>query len=284
MSGADIPILSSIGSLAVSSAAWIVDIWGVMHNGARAFEPAAEACAKFRQRGGIVLLLSNAPRPFTAVVAQLDALGVARTAYDTGVTSGDVTRAMIASWQGRPLLHIGPARDRGLFEGFALDFVDAYRAEALVCSGLDDDSKETPKDYTRLFEGLVARGVPMLCANPDLVVERGDKLVYCAGALAAEYAALGGRVSYAGKPHLPVYERALAAIDCLSGDPVAKDQVLAIGDGIETDLLGAHVAGLRSVFIASTIHAPDGLSADTLARLFAARPFAPVAALAALAW
>src|SRR5262245_24075481 len=278
MSGADIPILSSIGSLAVSSAAWIVDIWGVMHNGARAFEPAAEACTKFRQRGGNVLLLSNAPRPFAAVVAQLDALGVARTAYDTGVTSGDVTRAMLASWQGRPLLHIGPARDRGLFEGFALDFVDAPRAEVLVCSGLDDDSKETPKDYTRLFEGLVARRVPMLCANPDLVVERGDKLVYCAGALAAEYAALGGGVSYAGKPHWPVYERALAAIDSLSGGPVAKDQVLAIGDGIETDLLGAHLAGLRSVFIASTIHAPDGLSGDTLARLFAARPFAPVAA------
>ena len=284
MSGTDIPILPSIRELAGSSEAWIVDIWGVMHNGARAFEAAGEACAKFRQAGGSVLLLSNAPRPFTAVVSQLDGFGVARTAYDAGLTSGDVTRTMIAPWQGRPVLHIGPARDRGLFEGFAVDFADALVAEVIVCSGLFDDSKETPQDYAEPFAGLVARRVPMICANPDLMVERGDKLVYCAGALAAEYAAIGGEVSYAGKPHWPVYERALAAIDALRGRPVAKDKVLAIGDGIETDLRGAYGAGLRSVFIASAVHAPEGLGPAMLQQLFRSRPFAPVAALPALAW
>jgi len=284
MRGTDIPILPSISDLALSSEAWIVDIWGVMHNGARAFARAGDACAKFRQAGGIVLLLSNAPRPFAAVVAQLDGFGVARTAYDTGVTSGDVTRTMIASWQGRPVLHIGPARDRGLFEGFAIDFADALGAEVIVCSGLFDDTKETPQDYAALFADLVARRVPMICANPDLMVERGDTLVYCAGALAAEYAALGGEVSYAGKPHWPVYERALATINALAGRAVAKAKVLAIGDGIETDLRGAHLAGLRSVFIASTIHAPEGLNAAMLQQLFRSRPFAPVAALPALAW
>jgi HAD superfamily hydrolase (TIGR01459 family) len=284
MRGPEIPILPSISGLAGSSEAWIVDIWGVMHNGARAFETAGEACGKFRQAGGIVLLLSNAPRPFTAVVSQLDGFGVARTAYDAGVTSGDVTRTMIAPWQGRPVLHIGPARDRGLFEGFAVDFADAPVAEVIVCSGLFDDSKEAPQDYAELFAGLVARRVPMICANPDLMVERGDKLVYCAGALAAEYAAIGGEVSYAGKPHWPVYERALAAIDAHRGRSVAKDKVLAIGDGIETDLRGAYVAGLRSVFIASAIHAPEGLSPAMLQQLFQSRPFAPVAALPALAW
>jgi HAD superfamily hydrolase (TIGR01459 family) len=284
MSGTDIPILPSIRELAGSSEAWIVDIWGVMHNGARAFEAAGEACAKFRQAGGSVLLLSNAPRPFTAVVSQLDGFGVARTAYDAGVTSGDVTRTMIKPWQGRPVLHIGPARDRGLFDGFAIDFADAAAAEVIVCSGLFDDSKQTPQDYGELFAGLVARGVPMICANPDLVVERGDKLVYCAGALAADYAAIGGEVSYAGKPHLPVYERALAAINALKGRAVAKDKVLAIGDGIDTDLRGAYVAGLRSVFIASAVHAPDGLSPAVLQQLFQSRAFAPVAALPTLAW
>jgi HAD superfamily hydrolase (TIGR01459 family) len=284
MSGTDIPILASIRDLAGSTEAWIVDIWGVMHNGARAFEAAAEACAKFRQAGGSVLLLSNAPRPFTAVVSQLDGFGVARTAYDAGVTSGDVTRTMIAPWQGRPVLHIGPARDRGLFDGFAIDFADAVAAEVIVCSGLFDDSTETPQDYAELFAGLVARRVPMICANPDLVVERGDKLVYCAGALAADYAAIGGEVSYAGKPHWPVYERALAAIDALKGHAVAKDKVLAIGDGIDTDLRGAHVAGLRSVFIASAVHTPEGLSPAVLQQLFRSRPFAPVAALPALVW
>ncbi|HXE68684.1 MAG TPA: TIGR01459 family HAD-type hydrolase [Hyphomicrobiaceae bacterium] len=284
MSGTEIPILPSIRGLAGSCEAWIVDIWGVMHNGARAFETAGDACAKFRQAGGIVLLLSNAPRPFTAVVSQLDGFGVARTAYDAVVTSGDVTRAMIAPWQGRPVLHIGPARDRGLFEGFAVDFADALVAEVIVCSGLFDDSKQTPQDYAELFAGLVARRVPMICANPDLMVERGDKLVYCAGALAAEYAAIGGEVSYAGKPHWPVYARALTAIDARKGRSVAKDKVLAIGDGIETDLRGAYVAGLRSVFIASAIHAPEGLSPAMLQQLFRSRPFAPVAALAALTW
>jgi|SRR5262245_7306583 len=284
MSGPEIPILTSIGGLAGSSEAWIVDIWGVMHNGASAFAAAGEACSKFRQAGGVVLLLSNAPRPFLAVVSQLDGFGVARAAYNAGVTSGDVTRAMIAPWRGRRVLHIGPARDRGLFEGFAIDFADAFGAEVVVCSGLFDDTKETPQDYAELFAGLVARRVPMICANPDLMVERGDRLVYCAGALAAEYAAIGGEVSYAGKPHWPVYERALAAIDALCGRSVAKDKVLAIGDGIETDLRGAHVAGLRSVFIASAIHAPAGLNPAMLQELFRSRPFAPVAALPALAW
>jgi len=284
MSRTPIPILTSISSLASGSEAWIVDIWGVMHNGARAFQMAADACRTFRQQGGSVLLLSNAPRPFTAVVAQLDGLGVARAAYDAGVTSGDVARQMIATWQGRPLLHIGPARDRGLFEGLTLDFADANRAAVIVCSGLFDDTKETPQDYAELFAGLIARRVPMICANPDLVVERGDRLVYCAGALAAEYAAMGGEVSYAGKPHWPVYERALAVLDELRGRSTAKAKVLAIGDGIETDLRGAHIAGLRSVFIASAIHAPEGLNSATLGKLFHARPFAPIAALAALAW
>ena len=284
MSGREIPILPSISGLAGSSEAWIVDIWGVMHNGVRAFETAGAACAKFRQAGGIVLLLSNAPRPFTAVVSQLDGFGVARTAYDAGLTSGDVTRTMIAPWQGRPILHIGPARDRGLFEGFALDFADALVAEVIVCSGLFDDSKETPQDYAELFAGLVARRVPMICANPDLMVERGDQLVYCAGALAAEYAAIGGEVSYAGKPHWPVYERALAAIDALRGRPVAKDKVLAIGDGIETDLRGAYVAGLRFGLHRQCHSCPRGVGPSHAAQLFRSRPFAPVAALPALAW
>jgi HAD superfamily hydrolase (TIGR01459 family) len=154
----------------------------------------------------------------------------------------------------------------------------------VLCSGLYDDDRETPADYAELLGTLAERGVPMLCANPDIVVERGNKLLYCAGALAEHYAAGGGQVSYAGKPHLPVYERVLAEIERLADRPVEKDRVLCIGDGIETDLAGAHAAGLRSVFVASPIFAPDGLSAAVLDGLFAERPFAPVAAMPALAW
>jgi HAD superfamily hydrolase (TIGR01459 family) len=279
-----VPILPSIAPLADTSQAWIVDVWGVMHNGARAYRAAGDACRRFRAKGGIVMLLSNAPRPFSAVVPHMSALGVDPEAYDAGVTSGDATREMIADWQGRPLLHIGPERDRGLFEGLDVNFSSAEKAGVIVCSGLYDDTKETPADYASLWQGLLARQVPMICANPDILVERGAQLIYCAGALAADYEAKGGKVTYAGKPYRPIYDRTLREIARLKGRPVAKSDILCIGDGVETDLKGAYNAGLRSVLIASPIFLPDGLSASTLGRLFADRPFAPIAALPALAW
>jgi HAD superfamily hydrolase (TIGR01459 family) len=284
MTVAAIPILSSIAGLASACDAWIVDIWGVMHNGARAHQVACEACGKFRAGGGIVVLLSNAPRPFADVAPHLERLGVPREAYDLGVTSGDVTRGMLEAWRGRSVLHIGPERDKGLLEGLDLRPVTAEAAEVALCSGLFDDTTETPEDYAALFTGLLARRVPMICANPDLVVERGEQLVYCAGALAAAYAAEGGEVAYAGKPHGRIYERTLAAIVGLKGRAVPNERILAIGDGIETDLRGAHGAGVRSVFIASGVHVPGGLNEKTLAELFGNRPFAPVAAMPTLVW
>ena len=283
MTSAAIPILSSISELACACDAWIVDIWGVMHNGARAFAAAGEACRRFRRRGGIVMLLSNAPRPFRAVVQQMSALGVDPEAYDGGVTSGDVTRGLLEAWSDRPLLHIGPERDKGLFEGLAPRLTKPEEAQAIVCSGLWDDTSETPADYAGLFGALAARRVPMICANPDMVVERGDKLVYCAGAMAAVYEEKGGEVIYAGKPHLPIYERTFAAIARIAGAAVARERILTIGDGVDTDLLGAHRAGLRSVFIASAVHVPGGLDARVLEALFASRPYRPIAALPALA-
>jgi HAD superfamily hydrolase (TIGR01459 family) len=279
-----IPILSSIADLAASSDAWIVDIWGVMHNGARAYPAAADACARFRAAGGTVVLLSNAPRPFAEVVPHMIALGVPAAAYDAGVTSGDVTRQMLEASQGQRLLHIGPERDRGLLTGLELRPATAAEADIVLCSGLYDDEHETPADYAGVLATLAARGVPMICANPDIVVERGNKLIYCAGALAADYAARDGEVTYAGKPHLAVYERVLTEIARLRGRPVERHRVLCIGDGIETDLEGAHAADLRSLFVASPIFAPNGLSEAVLADLFADRPFAPVAAMPALAW
>jgi HAD superfamily hydrolase (TIGR01459 family) len=211
-------------------------------------------------------------------------LGVPPEAYDAGVTSGDATRDMIGAFQGRRLLHIGPERDAGLFAGLDIDLSPPETAEIVLCSGLYDDTRETPADYAETFRPLLGRGVPMICANPDVVVERGHTLVYCAGALAADYEAGGGRVTYAGKPHLPIYARTEAEIARIRGRAVGKEKVLCIGDGIETDLAGAHAAGLRSLFIASPIFAPNGLDAAVLGELFADRPFAPVAAMTALAW
>jgi HAD superfamily hydrolase (TIGR01459 family) len=284
MTAPTIAMQSSIAHLAPEFDAWLVDIWGVMHNGARAFKAACAATGTFRANGGVVVLISNAPRPFPAVARHLDALGVPAHAYDTGVTSGDVTRGLIELWQGRAILHIGPERDRGLFAGFDVRLTPAEAADGVVCSGLYDDTRETPADYAPLFDGLLARRIPMICANPDIVVERGSQLVYCAGALAAAYAAKGGAVLYAGKPHLPIYTRAFAAIDTIAGRHIPKNRILAIGDGINTDLLGAHDAGIRSLFIASAVHLPGGLEERALSDLFVSRPFQPIAALASLAW
>lgn len=284
---ADIPILSSIAPLAVGRTAWLVDIWGVMHNGVTPFLPAADACARFRRGGGTVLLLSNAPRPAASVVEQLDRIGVPREAYDTILTSGDASREMIqrAAEAGRAIGHIGPERDRGLFEG-AADPVPMAKAQTVVCSGLYDDERETPETYIEILALLKKRGVDMICANPDLTVERGGRIIYCAGALAKAYEDMGGAVAYAGKPYLPVYDLAFERLEALRGTAIPRGEVLAIGDGVGTDIAGAAAAGIDSVYVASGVHAGPGgrIDASTVAEIFADTEGWPIAAMNGLAW
>lgn len=281
-----IPVLTAIAPLAHSTTAWLVDIWGVMHNGVTPFAEAVAACERFRSSGGLVLLLSNSPRPAAGVTAQLDQIGVARSAYDGIVSSGDATRRLIAEWGARAVFHLGPERDRPLFDGLPVRIVNADQAEGVVCSGLFDDSTETPDDYREILTGLRGRDLPMICANPDLRVERGGQIIYCAGAIAAAYADIGGKVTYAGKPYLPVYEMAFAELQTLSGTALDRGLVLAIGDGVKTDIAGAASAGIRSVYIASAIHMGDdqALDASTLSRLFPEPAGRPVAAMAQLSW
>jgi HAD superfamily hydrolase (TIGR01459 family) len=279
-----IPILSSIASLAPGYDAWLCDVWGVMHNGVHAFPGAVEACRRFRDRGGVVLLLSNAPRPASSVRAQIDGFGVPRDAYDGILTSGDLTRKLVSQRSDLRLFHLGPARDKPMFDGLDLRFTGADTADLIICSGLLNDDVDTPADYTELFEPLARRGVPMICANPDLTVERGSRIVYCAGALAAEYERLGGTVTYAGKPYGPIYEMAFERIDALRGASVAQNRVLAIGDGLRTDIRGAADVGIDSVFIASAIHVTGELDAIAVQRLFSGTDARPIAALPALAW
>lgn len=281
-----IPILPSIQPLAATADGWLSDVWGVIHNGRAAFPAATDACVRFRQAGGSVVLVTNAPRPEAAVAEMLDRLGVPRAAWDAIVTSGDVTRELIAPYAKRAVFHLGPERDLGIFAGLDTFLGPAGDAEAVVCSGLFDDDTETPETYRSMLEEFRARHLPMICANPDIVVERGDRLVYCAGGIAQLYEQLGGRVIYAGKPHAQIYARALEVFAAVRGQPVARDRILAIGDGLNTDIKGAREAGLRSVFIASALHVPHGRAFDDalLAELFARDPHPPVAAQAALAW
>lgn len=281
-----IPVIDSIAPLGRGYAAWLVDIWGVMHNGMRAFPPAVEATLRYREQGGIVVLLSNSPRPSEPLQRQLTSLGVSEQSYDATVSSGDLTRHELAKHQGARVFHLGPERDLPIFKDLDLTRVDAKDAELVVCTGLFNDETETPEDYEGLLRELAGRKLPMLCANPDHLVERGHSLVYCAGALAQIYEEDGGKVIYAGKPYRPIYELAEETVAGLAGRKVARSEILAIGDGIRTDMAGAAGYGLDAVFVASGLHVGpggEGLDDLRLAELFEGRK-APRAAMPALAW
>jgi HAD superfamily hydrolase (TIGR01459 family) len=283
-----IPVIDSIKDIGESYRAWLVDIWGVMHNGRNAFSLATAATRAFRESGGIVVLLSNSPRPSREVKEQLRQFGVPDDAYDATVTSGDLTRHELGKHKNACVFHLGPERDRPIFTGLDVKLGDWQDAELVVCSGLFDDDTETPEDYTDLLRDMAARGLPMICANPDHMVERGHQLIYCAGALAAVYEDLGGKVIYAGKPYAPVYDLALETITELAGSDVGKDQVLAIGDGVKTDIAGANSFGVDAVFVASALHAPgeggEALDGPHLAELFTQTRRRPIAAMRALDW
>lgn len=281
---APIPILTSIAGLAPTRDVWLTDVWGVIHNGVTPFSHACEAATRFRLGGGTVILLSNAPRPAESVAAQLDRIGVPRFAWDAILTSGDAARALVGAYAGKRVFHLGPERDLSLYDGLGVTLVEPAGADAVSCTGLFDDEIETPGDYAGLLSGLAERKLPMICANPDLTVERGSKIVYCAGALAADYEAKGGPVTYAGKPYLPIYDMAYALIEKLKEKQIPKDRILCIGDGIRTDIKGAAAAGLDSIFIASGVHVTGGLTSEALASLFPSPEVRPVAAMPGLEW
>jgi HAD superfamily hydrolase (TIGR01459 family) len=293
VASSEIPVIHSIDELGSRYAAWLVDIWGVMHNGHRAHAGAVAATRSFRGQGGVVVLLSNAPRPSAAVEEQLRRLGVPDDAFDAIVTSGDLTRHELAKHGNAKVFHLGPERDRPIFEDLAVRLVAPEDAELVVCTGLFDDETETPADYAALLGGLASRELSMICANPDHLVERGDRLVWCAGALAALYEGHGGSVVYAGKPHAPIYQLAFDTVGKLAGRPVPLREILAIGDGVMTDIAGATGLGLGSVFVASGLHAPENgddeevadlLDARHLEGLFAQAKVKPLAAIRTLVW
>ncbi|MEI9900369.1 MAG: hypothetical protein WDN31_09870 [Hyphomicrobium sp.] len=188
-----LPIISSIAPFAEGTSAWLVDIWGVIHNGVRPYLDACAACTRYRERGGLVVLVSNSPRPHDSVMAQLDAIGVPRTTFDAIVTSGDVARTLVSSYAGHPVLHIGPERDLGIFAGLEIARVAPEDADAVVCTGLFNDEHETVDDYTEILAACLKLGLPMICANPDIMVERGGRMIFCAGAIAQAYEAAGRR-------------------------------------------------------------------------------------------
>ena len=242
----------------------LCDVWGVIHNGRESWPEACEALTRFNRDHGHVVLISNSPRPSPDVVAQLDALGVPRSAWKAFVTSGDATRAELAKRAPGPAWIVGPERDAPLYAGLGLERAASPEDAAFISvTGPVDDTVETPEDYRERFAVGAARDIELICANPDRVVQRGDRLIYCGGALADMYESLGGRVVMAGKPHDPIYDLAIKAAEDLRGGPIDRSRILCIGDGVITDVMGANRQGLDCLFIAQGIHGdqargPDG--------------------------
>lgn len=275
----------------------LCDLWGVMHDGCEVFRPAVVALERFRAKGGTVVFITNAPRPREPVLAQIAGLGLPDAAFDAIVTSGDVTIAAIAARGPRPIYHIGPPRDRALFDamtrqsGRSPTLTTLAEAELVVVTSLSDDCTETPADYADQLAAMRARKLPLICANPDIVVHVGEQLIYCGGALAQAYEALGGETVLAGKPHAPIYEAALALAGRHRAQPLDRRRVLAIGDGLVTDGVGAARQDLDFLFVTSGIHRDDlhpgpaaPLDEQRYAEAVAVLARAPVAAVQHLSW
>lgn len=247
-------MIAGLGDISSQYDAAFVDVWGVLHNGLRPHPGAPEACQRFRAECGPLILVSNSPRPSDGVIAQLRSLGIPDDTYDGVVTSGDATRAELAKRAPGPVFAISPEKDAHLYDGLALEFSSLEDARFVSITGLFDDCTQTPADYAEMLTQMQSKRLEMVCANPDIVVEVGDQIIYCAGAVAQAYDAIGGQVVMSGKPHAPIYELALEKLASVTGKPATTDRLLAIGDGPLTDLRGANQLGADCFFIVSGMH------------------------------
>lgn len=283
-------LVKGLKSLAENYDLILCDVWGVLHNGVKAYEAAGDALTRFRDEGRRVVLVSNAPRPGSGVETQLDGFKLPRTAYDAIVTSGDLTRLAIEQRLDKVVHHIGPPRDMPIYNGLDVRFGSIEEADYVVCSGFDDDERETVENYRARLKAMRRRDLLMVCANPDLIVERGHMILPCAGAIALAYEQMDGKVLYAGKPHAPVYEKALAIASGLNGRPIPKGRVLAVGDAIRTDIAGAAGFGIDSILIARGIHAQElglhkgDLVSDHVQDWADRQPVVPTAIMDVLTW
>jgi HAD superfamily hydrolase (TIGR01459 family) len=291
-------LVRGVADLADGYLVILCDVWGVIHNGLVAYEKAAEALRRFRSGGGRVVLITNSPNPGRFVRAQLARLGFPPEAYDAIISAGDVTASILAERSGAELFHLGPPDETALFEevlalgGKMPRRVPLKHAQFVLCTGLVDPWRETPADYDAVLAAMRARNLELICANPDIVVEDGGKLFYCAGAIAERYAGAGGKVIQTGKPFAPIYTRALALARGPDHETIDRSRVLVIGDAMRTDIKGAHLQGFDSLFVTSGIHRQElhgaeedaALDAAAFRQFMEAADFAPTAAIPELVW
>ena len=248
-------IINSLAEISERYDALFCDLWGCVHDGLRAFPAAVEALRAFKAQGGTVVLVTNAPRPRASVAKQLDRLGVPADCWDVIATSGDSARAaMFEGVVGQKVWHIGEPHDAPFFEKMKLlenpveiEKVELDAAEGIVCTGPFDPMAD-PAVMRPQFLLAKTKGLKLLCANPDIVVDRGETREWCAGALAQLYTEMGGESLYFGKPHPPIYDLARRRLQQI-GRPVPDERILAVGDGIATDVLGGMGENLDTLFI-----------------------------------
>jgi HAD superfamily hydrolase (TIGR01459 family) len=248
-------IINDLSEIAGNYDAILCDVWGVLHNGVMPFSASVDALQQFREKHGVVIMITNSPRPSSEIPAQFAQIGVSDDCYDAIVTSGDATQALLKARLADPVFILGPSRDLPLYDGLGLTMVSLEDAAFISCTGLINDRVETPADYHDLLRQALARKLPMVCANPDIEVMIGDQRIWCGGALAQIYQQIGGEVLYAGKPHRPIYDLCFVKLEELTGKIISRQRVLAIGDGIGTDIKGAQEAKLDCLFVATGIHA-----------------------------
>jgi len=239
--------LSGLGQIADQYDAVFCDIWGVIHNGRVPFIEACEALERFKEKGPVVLI-TNIPRPSVGVPDDFARLGVPGEFWDAIVTSGDAVIDALARRAPGPVFKIGPERDDAIYAGLEMNFTDLDSAAFISCTGMYDDD-ETPEDYTELLGEARERGLSMVCANPDMKVKLGDRVIWCGGALAKMYEEMGGDVIYGGKPHDSIYRLCRAWLEEVIGHVPPPERILCIGDNIFTDLLGAQRHNMDCLFI-----------------------------------
>ena len=248
-------IIDTLADVSDQYDALFCDLWGCVHDGLRAFPAAVEALRGFKAKGGTVVMLTNAPRPRASVARQLDRLGVPEDCWDVIATSGDSARAaMFEGVVGRKVWHIGEAHDAPFFEKMELladpveiERVELDEAEGIVCTGPFDPQAD-PAELRPQFLLAKTKGLKLLCANPDIVVDRGDSREWCAGALAQLYTEMGGESLYFGKPHPPIYDLARRRLQQI-GKPVPDARILAVGDGLRTDIQGGMGEDLDTLLV-----------------------------------
>jgi HAD superfamily hydrolase (TIGR01459 family) len=233
----------------------LCDVWGVVHNGVNLYPGTAKRLRQWREQGRCVILLTNAPRTQEAVERQLARIGLPRDCWDAIATSGEAGIQALNAL-GRPVGFIGTADDRAVLEGKGVRIADTDDFTELACTGVREGEPD-PQQYRAELEAIAHRDVHMHCLNPDRIVVRGGVPEACAGAIADIYEGLGGRVTWYGKPFPAIYQHALHR----AGNP-PKDEVLAIGDGLQTDILGAARMGFDTVFVAGGIHAGEPFPDD----------------------